>query len=342
MTPGERVPLQQLNTLRLPSTARAFTEAASARELLQALEWAAQRRLPVIPLGGGSNVVLAGDLEALVLQVALQGIQELGRDDDAVLLRVAAGQDWHDFVQWSLVSGFYGLENLALIPGNVGAAPIQNIGAYGVEVCTFLQAVHGVHIDSGDAFELGVRDCRFDYRDSIFKHDWQDGAIITAVDLRLPLRPEPVATYPTLANYLREGGVEAPTAQQVFDAVVRIRSSRLPDPALTPNAGSFFKNPVLAADEAGALAARFDGLPCYPHGDDRAKVAAAWMIEHCGWKGRRQGPVGVHPEHALVLVNYDGGSGAQLLALARAIADDVRETFGVQLLIEPRVLGEDA
>jgi len=336
------VSLGHYNTLALPASAAAFVEVSDDAGLPRALEWAAQHELPVLPLGEGSNVVLVGEQQALLLRLSTSGVEELERGPEHVLLRVAAGQRWHPFVAWTLAQGFCGLENLALIPGTVGAAPIQNIGAYGVELSHCLVAVHALRVADGAALTLAAQDCRLGYRDSVFKHELCDQLLITAVDLRLATRAQTHTAYPALRDHLDAHGLGEPTPQQVFDAVVAIRRARLPDPAREPNAGSFFKNPVLEAAQAQALQARFAGLPGYPQDDGRVKLPAAWLIEHCGFKGRRRGAVRVHREHALVLVNDGAGRGEELLALAREIAAQVADTFAIELEIEPRVYGAAA
>ena len=331
--------LRGYNTLALDARAQAFAEVHSEQELLAALAQARALGLPVMPLGEGSNIVLAGSVAALVIRLGTRGIEVLARDAGTVSLRVAAGESWHGLVRWTLQQGYYGLENLALIPGTVGAAPIQNIGAYGVELASLVQAVHCVEIGSGRARTLAGDACEFGYRDSIFKRSLRDQVIITAVDLRLQRQPALQVSYPALAAALAQQPAAALTPQAVFDAVVSIRRSKLPDPAQVPNAGSFFKNPVVAAAVAAELAARFPGLPQYPQADGQVKLAAAWLIDYCGWKGKCRGGFGVHPEHALVLVNRGGSSGADLLALAAEVAATVRDNFGIALEIEPRVYG---
>lgn len=339
MRPRPDAPLGPLNTLALDARARALVAVANESDLREALTWARQRELPVIPLGEGSNVVLAGDLPALVLQLASRGVRVLQQRGDRVRLRVAAGQDWHALVEWSLGEGFYGLENLALIPGTAGAAPIQNIGAYGVELASLLHAVHCVRIADGEAVTLGREDCGFAYRDSIFKRELRDQYVITEVDLELSREAAPSYGYPLLAAELAERGTLSATPHDVFRAVVDIRRRKLPDPAKTPNAGSFFKNPVVDPERAQVLREQFAGLPGYTQDGGRVKLPAAWLIEYCGWKGHRSGGVGVHPEHALVLANYGADDGAVLLELAARIRDSVRRTFGVELEIEPRIYG---
>ncbi|MDE0949901.1 MAG: UDP-N-acetylmuramate dehydrogenase [Halioglobus sp.] len=327
------------NTLRLHAQAAAQVAINNDVELVACLEWARVRSLSIVPLGEGSNVVLAGNVDALVVLQRTCGIEIIARTDDTVVLRVAAGENWHALVRWTLQQGYFGLENLALIPGTVGAAPIQNVGAYGVELQSVLLRVHARQLTDGRIIELNGKECEFGYRDSIFKHGLKDQLLITAVDLELSLHPKVNTRYPAIANYCLEHGIVSPTPPEIFDAVVSIRQSKLPDPAVEPNAGSFFKNPLLQAHEAQGLVAAYSSLPLYPQSDGRVKVSAAWMIDQCGWKGFRKEGLGVHPEHALVLVNYGSNSGPQLLSLANDIAATVRRTFGINLEIEPRVYG---
>lgn len=329
--------LRQYNTFSLQARAEAFVCVNSDEELLAALAWARAHSLPVIPLGEGSNVVVAGDVKALVLRQQTKGIDVLETGPDAITLRVAAGENWHDLVRWALQRGYYGLENLALIPGTAGAAPIQNIGAYGVELQSVVSRVHAIQLADTAHLVLDRAACAFGYRDSIFKHQLNDQVAITAIELQLALTPRINISYPALQSYFSEYPEPAP--EDVFDAVVSIRRSKLPDPAIEPNAGSFFKNPIISGREAARLLALFPALPSYPQADGTVKLPAAWMIEHCGWKGYRRDSLGVHPQHALVLVNYGAGSGEQLLALATEIAQSVHREFGVHLEIEPRLYG---
>lgn len=331
--------LRTRNTLRLESRASSLVEVSSEAQLGAALDWARAEGLPVLALGSGSNVVLAGDIDALVLCQRSSGIEVLSETEDSALLRVAAGHDWHALVEQSLARAYYGLENLALIPGTVGAAPIQNIGAYGVELERFVEAVHAFDSSSGKALTLSREDCAFAYRDSIFKRELRDRLVISAVDLRLSRQPVAEVTYPALRSELEQAGIGQPTPEDVFRAVVNVRSRRLPDPAREPNVGSFFKNPVVDAGIAAALQAQYPEIPLYPQAGERRKIPAAWLIERAGWKGRRRGGVGVHPGHALVLVNYASDSGEELLALAEAISAAVSSQFGIVLEAEPRIYG---
>lgn len=291
-------------------------------------------------LGGGSNLLFAGDAQVAVLALRCSQVRVLDADDAAATVRADAGTNWHEFVRWTLDQGLYGLENLALIPGTVGAAPIQNIGAYGVEVGEHVQAVEAFEPATGRQLRLGRADCAFAYRDSVFKR--QAGRyIVTAVEFRLSRQPCPRTGYAGIGEELAAAGITAPTPQQVFEAVCALRRRKLPDPARIGNAGSFFKNPIVARAVAEGLASAHPGLPVFPGAcAETRKLSAAWLIEACGWKGRREGDAGVAEGHALVLVNHGQASGAQLLALARRIVASVQERFGVALEPEPRIVGD--
>jgi UDP-N-acetylmuramate dehydrogenase len=334
-----REALQPYNTLALQADAEAFATVTNEAELLEALAWARAQKLPVLPLGEGSNIVLAGNVQALVVHLKSRGIQVLESASDTVNLRVAAGESWHGLVQWCVNRGYFGLENLALIPGTVGAAPIQNIGAYGVELQSVLKRVHARRIIDDRNLVLDERKCEFSYRDSVFKRGLKDQVVITSVDLQLSLSSQVNIAYPALASFFKEYPLIEPTSQTVFDAVVKIRSSKLPSTTELPNAGSFFKNPLVSRAVADNLVKKTPDIPLFPQPDGRVKVAAAWMIDHCGWKGFRRNDLGVHEKHALVLVNYGNNSGEQLLSLASEIAESVHNKFGVSLEIEPRLYG---
>lgn len=340
---GAETATQPRNTLRLKATPSALRSVSSVAGVEQALLWARARKLSVLPLGEGSNVVLLPRIDALVLDLQLKGCELLQRDDSEVLLRVAAGENWHALVAWTLSQGYCGLENLALIPGTVGAAPVQNIGAYGRELAPFVAAVHALRCADASPLRLSQADCRFGYRDSVFKQALRDQVVITHVDLRLPLRATVEFSYPGLREALAQRDTaDSPTHRAVYDAVVALRRAKLPDPAREPNVGSFFKNPILARAQAEVLRRDHPELPLYPAGPEQSKLAAAWLIERAGWKGVRHGAVGVHPGHALVLVNYGADSGSEVLGLAAEIQASVQAQFGVLLELEPRVYGEPA
>jgi len=335
---AERADLQALNSLRLRASATLLRTPDTQAALRDVLDEAHLLQLPVVVLGEGSNIVLAGNLNALVLRYRGLGREVISEGRDHIGLRVAAGENWHALTVWALGQGFYGLENLALIPGTVGAAPIQNIGAYGVELSDFIDCVEVMDIDSGTTHRLSAAACAFGYRDSIFKGQLRDLCVITAVEMTLRRSEQPNLSYAALADYVKTEGHEI-TAAEVHRAVVELRRARLPDPALTPNVGSFFKNPVVTAAQAEALAKENPSLPVFHLADGRMKVPAAWLIEACGWKGYTQNGVGVHGGHALVLVNQGSNSGSAVLDLAGRIQQSVRRRFGCELEIEPRVYG---
>lgn len=328
-------PLAGRNSFGVAATAALLAE-VDEPDALPALLARPEFARPMV-LGGGSNLLLAGDPDRPLVALTGQHIEVLGEDGALTLVRAQAGTNWHHLVMHSLGLGLCGLENLALIPGTVGAAPIQNIGAYGVEVGEFVHAVHAYDAPRDRWHRFGAADCAFAYRDSLFKHE-PDRLIITAVDFALPRQALPRLEYAGLGEALAASGIEQPTAMDVANAVIAIRRRKLPDPAVLGNAGSFFKNPVVPVAQAEALLEAHPGLPCFGHGQAR-KLSAAWLIDACGWKGHRDGDAGVSPGHALVLVNHGVATGAQLLRLARGIAASVQERFGVALEPEPRVVG---
>src|SRR5690606_18823243 len=294
---------------------------------------------PLHVLGGGRNVILAGDWPGLVLLIAVPG-KFIARVEGGALVTIGAGENWHELVQWALANELFGLENLTLIPGTAGAAPIQNIGAYGVEIAECLHCVRGISLDDLTSREFSVAACQLAYRDSIFKQSLRNRFIITEIVLRLRDQFVPVLSYPTLRAALAE--IKKPTALDVERAVREIRQSRLPDPAQLPNAGSFFKNPVISQVQFAQLQQTFAAVPSFA-ATDGVKIPAAWLVEQAGWKGRRIGSVGVHAQQALVLIHYRDGNPAtaarELLDLAAQIQRDVLARFSVELEFEPTVYG---
>ena len=317
----------------MQSVAEYFCAVTSQQDIQQALLFADEQKLPLSVLGGGSNVLLPSQLPGLVIQPANRGIQLVEQQGDSLLVKVAAGENWHQLVMHCLEQGWYGLENLALIPGNTGAAPIQNIGAYGVELKDRFHSLEAVHLETGDKLGLSLSDCKFGYRDSIFKNTLKGRVIIVSVTLELSTVPDLQLDYPAL-QALR--GTDA-TPMDVAREVMAIRSSKLPDPTQLPNVGSFFKNPVVSVDQAAELRTRYPGLVSYPH-EQGEKLAAGWLIDHAGWKGKRVGEVGVHHQQALVLVNYGAASAEDVLSLAQQIATDCQQRYGVALEREPVVI----
>ncbi len=334
----QQQPLDRLNTLRLPATARFFARAHSLVALRYILTSVTARNHPLYVLGGGSNLVLAGSVQGLVVQPALIGRALIAEQGQDVLVRAGAGECWHDFVLWTLHQGWSGLENLALIPGTVGASPIQNIGAYGVEVADRLHSLRAMSVATGKIHTFSVAECGFAYRDSIFKSVVAGQYVVIDVLFRLSTRSELCLGYGDIRGELDRQGIVRINALAVAKAVMAIRSAKLPDPAHIGNAGSFFKNPLVSVAKAEQLQQEFPGLVAYPQAAG-VKLAAGWLIEQAGWKGFRDGAVAVHDRQALVLVHHGGGSGADLLSLAARVRHSVWQKFGVELEQEPIIWG---
>ncbi len=331
-------PLDHRNTFGVAARAPWLAELGDARALPELFVRAEFRERPPLVLGGGSNLLFAGNPEVAVLALTGQDVRVLS-DDSVTIVRADAGVQWHGFVMHTLDLGLAGLENLALIPGTVGAAPIQNIGAYGVEVREYIHAVEAFEPATGQFHRLDADACAFAYRDSVFKHE-PDRYIVTAVEFALPRTPSLKLDYAGIGDEIVAMGIAAPTPRDVAEAVIAIRRRKLPDPAVLGNAGSFFKNPIVALAQAEALQAQYPAMPVFRGNDvTTRKLSAAWFIDACGWKGHRDGDAGVAATHALVLVNHGHASGQQLLDLARRIADSVRTRFDVAIEPEPRVIG---
>jgi UDP-N-acetylmuramate dehydrogenase len=335
--------LKAHNTFGIDATAKQFADVTDVAALR---EWCSLRRDKTQPLviGGGSNLLITrSEIDEPVLRIAPRGIRIVEDAGDSVLIEAMAGEPWHEFVMWTLSHGFCGLENLSLIPGYVGGAPVQNIGAYGVEIKDSCEGVIAIDIRDGSERVFTNAQCEFDYRDSVFKrfdaNHPRDRFIIVAVQFRLSRTFTPQTSYGDIQTELASMNVamDRITAHDVSRAVIAIRSRKLPDPAVIGNAGSFFKNPIVPKKQADEMKATFSDIRPYEMGD-KSKIAAAWLIDKSGWKGRSLGAAGVHANHALVLVNRGGASGAELWALAQAIRFDVREKFGIDLEPEPRVV----
>jgi len=329
-----RASLQQHNTLAVPAIASHLVEVHSLSEVTEAIQFARQRDLAILVLGEGSNTVFANDYEGLVVLNRLRGIDVVSDDDDSVTVKVGGGENWHQFVDYAVEQGWFGLENLALIPGLVGAAPIQNIGAYGVEVKDTLLAVEFVEFATAELTHIKNQSCQFAYRDSIFKHSLKGKGIICSVVFRLSKKPKLRLSYPALETCF--SGQAHVTPRQVFDAVCSIRNAKLPLPAEIPNVGSFFKNPVVDDKAYRALKRSYPELVSYP-AKGLHKLAAGWLIEYAGWKTRAIDGVSVHQNQALVIVNPQQQSGQSVIKYARAIQQDIREKFGVDIQIEPQI-----
>lgn len=329
--------LKPFNTFAVEASATCFAEAHDDQEIAEALAEARRLSVRLWVLGGGSNLVLTSDMDALVLRMASRGVRMLEDDGERVVIEAEAGEPWHPFVLHCLAAGLCGLENLSLIPGTVGAAPIQNVGAYGVEIKDVFAGLTALDRETGDLVEFDLQACEFGYRDSVFKRQ-PERYIILRVRFALQRTPNLKLEYGPLRHWLQQHGIESPTPLDVSRAVCSIRSEKLPDPSVLGNAGSFFKNPLVSQSTAGVLRERFPDLVAFVQGNGQVKLAAGWLIERAGWKGYREGDAGVHALQALVLVNYGRATGRQILELAGRIQRDIAERFGVQLEIEPNVI----
>ncbi len=336
------VNLKPYNSFGLPALAHRLVRIRTEADVRRVVDHPELGRAPKFILGGGSNIVLTRDLDAVVLKIEIPGIRLLEDRSDAWIIEAGAGVAWHELVQWSIDHGYSGLENLALIPGTVGASPVQNIGAYGVELKDRLDSVEVMDLVTGRPALLPASVCRFGYRDSVFKHSDFGGlagkSVITRVRLRCPKPWVPQLSYLDLARKIEQTGITEPSARQIFDWVCEIRRAKLPDPAVIGNAGSFFKNPVVSEDQCRDIIGRDPGIVHYPMPDGSVKLAAGWLIDACGWKGKAVGGAAVYEKQALVLVNRGEARGAEVVTLARAIQESVYGRFGIRLEPEPIVM----
>ncbi|ABA75908.1 MULTISPECIES: UDP-N-acetylmuramate dehydrogenase [Pseudomonas] len=329
-----QVSLKPFNTFGVDVRAQLFAEAHSDADVREALAYASAHDVPLLVIGGGSNLLLTADIPALVLRMASRGIRVISDDGNRVVIEAEAGEPWHPFVQHTLAQGFSGLENLSLIPGTVGAAPMQNIGAYGVEIKDVFAGLTALDRQTGELRDFSLEECRFAYRDSVFKQ--QPGRwLILRVRFALNRVAHLHLEYGPVRQRLTEQGIEQPTPTDVSRAICSIRSEKLPDPAVLGNAGSFFKNPLVSAAVVAQIKAQHPDLVAYAQPDGQMKLAAGWLIERAGWKGFREADAGVHKLQALVLVNYGAATGLQLLDLAQRIQKDIAERFNVELEMEP-------
>lgn len=331
------VSLKPYNSFALEAQAEHWVQVHDEQQVREALRLAEQQRWPVLVLGGGSNLVLTQDQPGLVMQMAGLGRRILQDTSDTVVVEAEAGENWHAFVCWTLQQGLSGLENLSLIPGTVGAAPVQNIGAYGVEIKDVFAGLTALDRNSAELRDFQPGECGFAYRESLFKREpgrW----VILRVRFSLSRKARLHLSYGPVLQRLQQEGVAQPTAQDVSRVICQIRSEKLPDPAVLGNAGSFFKNPLISAEHAARLRDQYPDLVEYTQADGQVKLAAGWMIERAGFKGYREGDAGVHRLQALVLVNYGAATGQQIIALAQQIQYKIQQLFEVTLEIEPNVL----
>ena len=351
----KNVPLQSCNSFGIMAKALSLVRVQSQADVEAVLQDPALQASPKFVLGGGSNIVLTGDVRPLVLKVEIKGKRLVGETAKAWIIEAGAGENWHDLVTWTLENGFPGLENMALIPGTVGASPVQNIGAYGVELQDRFESLDAIDLATGQTFTLDAAQCAFGYRDSVFKHasapgeaagakavGLKDRAVITRVRFALPKAWKPVLGYADIEKKMQQSGQNQPDAQQIYQWICEIRRAKLPDPQVIGNAGSFFKNPTVSAEQCADIIQREPRIVHYHLDDGSVKLAAGWLIEACGWKGKSIGHAGVYDKQALVLVNRGGAdnpvTGGEVMTLARAIQTSVYERFGLRLEPEPVVV----
>lgn len=335
------VSLKPHNTFRIDVNARYWVDVQQDTDLQTLLQLTDYVNTPKLILGGGSNVLLCHDFNGLVVKLNIQGIEVIRKDHAHVYVRAGAGVNWHGFVMHCVQNDYAGLENLSLIPGTVGAAPMQNIGAYGVEIEQVFDSLTAVHVPTGEQRTFTHADCGFGYRESVFKRDLKGQYIITSVTFRLDQQPTFHTRYGAIQETLDTMGItdDNLSIRAISDAVIRIRRSKLPDPAEIGNAGSFFKNPEIPQEQFDALKAQLPTLPGYPLADEnKVKVPAGWLIEQAGWKGHRTGDAGVHAKQALVLVNYGNATGHEILALAHRVQESVQEKYGISITPEVNVV----
>ena len=333
----ERVSLKKYNTFGFDIQARYFCEASDIQCLRDCLNFADKENCSVVLLGGGSNVLLTKDIEYLVLKVNLTGYEIVSENDEFVWFKAGAGEIWHDLVLSTLEKGWGGIENLSLIPGLVGAAPMQNIGAYGVELKDVFYSLEALNRKSMEIEIFDKDSCKFGYRESVFKKELKDQYIITSVTLKLSKNPVVNVSYGAISDVLKSKRIKTPTIRDVSNTVIQIRQSKLPDPKVIGNAGSFFKNPVISKSQFEQIRAGYPKVPSYAQSDGQVKIPAGWLIEQCGWKGRRMGEIGVHDKQALVLVNHGNGRGEDVYQLSEDILQSVKKEFGIELHREVNV-----
>jgi len=335
MSLQENISLRSHNTFGIDVKTKKLATVKNVNELKNILS---NNLLPLCILGGGSNILFTKDFDGLIIKNELKGIQLINENDTEIYLKVASGEVWHEFVLFCIENNYCGIENLSLIPGSVGASPMQNIGAYGVEVKDFITEVEAMHLKSLKITYFSTNDCEFDYRSSIFKTKEKGNYFITSVTFRLNKQPNINTSYGAIQSELEAKGISNPTIKDVSDAVICIRESKLPNPKEIGNAGSFFKNPSVSNEKAEALKNEFPAIPNYPQNNGTTKIAAGWLIEQCGFKGKTFGNYGVHKNQALVLVNYGGAQGKDIYALSETIIDAVQQKFGILLEREVNVI----
>lgn len=335
----ENISLKPYNTFGIDAKARFFISIDSVEKLKTVLSLEQFKSAKKLFIGGGSNLLLLNDFEGLVIKIEISGIDKVTETENGVILKAGAGVVWHDFVMYCVDNQFYGVENLSLIPGTVGAAPMQNIGAYGVEIKDVFESLEALNTSTLEVETFNLEKCRFGYRESIFKHEAKDKYVILNVSFNLQKKGNLNLEYGAIKDTLSQMQISNPTLKEVCEAVISIRKSKLPDPAKIGNSGSFFKNPEIPITRFEKLKEKYPNAPSYPVNENLVKVPAGWLIEQAGWKGHREGNVGVHTKQALVLVNYGGGTGSEIKALAEKIQKSVFEKYGIEINPEVNFIG---
>jgi len=338
----KNISLKPYNTFGIDVKAEEFVSFEDSKSLKHLLKFESIKKLPKLIIGGGSNVLLTKDFKGIVLKNEIKGIEITKQEKDYVLVKAGAGEVWHNLVLFAIENNFGGIENLSLIPGSVGAAPMQNIGAYGVEVKDVFFELEAVNVDSLEEVRFTKKRCQFGYRESIFKRQFKNQYIITSVTLKLSKNPKINTSYGAIQQELEANQITNPTIKDVSDAVIKIRQSKLPDPKEIGNSGSFFKNPIITSSQFKELQVKFPKIAHYPISDNEIKLAAGWLIDNAGWKGKTfegdKGKYGVHKNQALVLVNYGGASGKEIYDLSTQIIEDIKEKYGVNLECEVNII----
>jgi UDP-N-acetylmuramate dehydrogenase len=330
--------MKNLNTFGVNVKAKLFAEIFSEdelREILSDIKFKSERKLI---LGGGSNILFTKDFDGLIIKLSAKNIQIVEENSDSALIKADAGVIWNELVKYCIERNYGGIENLTLIPGTVGAAPIQNIGAYGQELADTFVSLNGVFIDSAEPKTFNKNECRFSYRSSIFKEELKNNFVVTSVQLNLQKNPKPNLTYKAISDYLSKNGIVNPKIKDLSIAVANIRRSKLPDPVKVGNAGSFFKNPVVSEDSFRKLKADYSDIVSFPSESGQTKITAGWLIEKCGWKGKRVGDVGTSSDHALIICNFGNATGLEILEFAMRIKEEVSNRFGIRLEEEVNIL----
>lgn len=330
--------LKPYNTFGIEAKAEQFVEVNTSEEVQVLCQTFNLVDRKLLVLGGGSNILLTGDFSGMVIKVNLKGLDVIREDENHVWVKAMAGEKWHDFVVYCVNRNFAGVENLSLIPGCVGAAPMQNIGAYGAEIKDTFEELFAIEIESGKLVKFNNKDCGFGYRESVFKNELKGKYIIISVTFKLSKNPNLNTTYGAIQETLNKKGISNPSIKEVSEAVIAIRQSKLPDPKELGNSGSFFKNPEIHNEKFKSLKNQFPKMPGYPTNNGMIKIAAGWLIEQCGWKGKVVGNTGAHKNQALVLVNYGEATGAEILNLAKAIQESVQQKFGIQINPEVNII----